>query len=82
MTSIPTTRPVMEWWCLPNFSAVGNNSSNEMKIITPAIADSTKAFRVRLQNGNRKKNAISAPTGSANPDENESQNAFFLLPVE
>ena len=81
ITNIPTTTPMIDKWCLPYFSAVGKSSSSDIKIIMPAMADSISASNAGLQYGSRKKNAINAPKGSASPDANESQKAFFLLPV-
>jgi len=78
---IPAISPEIDIWCLPYFSAVGKSSSNEMNTIIPATAAMTILLITGDQNGIRKSQATNAPTGSANPDRDDIQNAFRLLPV-
>ncbi len=53
--AIPPTIPQMERWCSPYFSAVGNNSSSEIKIMMPDTDASTSPLMVGDQNGIRKR---------------------------
>lgn len=77
---MPATSPMMERWCLPYFSALGSNSSNEIKIMIPATAERINASSTGFQKGSKKKNAIKAPNGSASPDEKRARKLSFCSP--
>jgi hypothetical protein len=81
ITAIPDTRPYIDRWCSPYFSAEGRSSSREIKTIIPATAAKIIPKTISFINGIKIRYPIKAPIGSDRPDRKEYKKAFFLLPV-
>ena len=79
--AMPDTRPSMDMWCSPNSCAAGSSSSKEMNTIMPLTAAYVQPRSIGEMKGMSIENASTAPTGSARPEINVYEKAFFLLPV-
>ena len=81
MTNIPIIIPRMDICSFPIDLEAGNNSSNEMYIITPPTIASIVLNKNGVIKGVKIIQVTTAPNGSLIPERNDHLNAFFLFPV-